>query len=98
MDNLINTEKDVAYLLEQGILEHWLGSDIEVAEMFNGLCKELVFCHDNSYLCNLSRNVNKYFRLRWNRWIAGLKHIYFSNPASIIGAVVAFFVFRLTFL
>jgi hypothetical protein len=72
MDNLINTEKDVAYLLEQGILEHWLGSDIEVAEMFNGLCKELVFCHDNSYLCNLSRNVNKYFRLRWNRWIAGL--------------------------
>ena len=35
MDNLINSPQDVAYLHYCGIIEHWLGSDAEVVDLFN---------------------------------------------------------------
>ncbi|KAF6136464.1 hypothetical protein GIB67_035023 [Kingdonia uniflora] len=43
MDNLINSPEDVGHLHYHGIIEHWLGSDTEVADLFNGLCQEVVF-------------------------------------------------------
>ncbi|CAK7337724.1 unnamed protein product [Dovyalis caffra] len=43
MDNLINSPEDVAYLHYCGIMEHWLGSDADVADLFNQLCREVRF-------------------------------------------------------
>lgn len=46
MDNLIGTAADVSFLHRRGIIEHWLGNDEEVAELFNQLnriCQEVVF-------------------------------------------------------
>lgn len=40
MDNLINSPEDVGYLHYCGIIEHWLGSDAEVANLFNRLAGE----------------------------------------------------------
>ncbi|XP_065629670.1 LOW QUALITY PROTEIN: UPF0481 protein At3g47200 [Quercus suber] len=37
MDNLINSHQDVAHLHYCGIIKHWLGSDSEVADLFNHL-------------------------------------------------------------
>ncbi|PKU70774.1 UPF0481 protein [Dendrobium catenatum] len=39
MDNLINSEEDVGYLHDKEIIEHLLGSDGKVADMFNWLCQ-----------------------------------------------------------
>lgn len=39
MDSLINTPKDVALLKQADIIEHVLGSDEDVALLFNKLCK-----------------------------------------------------------
>ncbi|KAK3022324.1 hypothetical protein RJ639_046182 [Escallonia herrerae] len=39
MDNLINSPEDVGYLHYCGIIEHWLGSDAEVADLFNPCVK-----------------------------------------------------------
>ncbi|MQM18653.1 hypothetical protein Taro_051648 [Colocasia esculenta] len=39
MDNIINTDGDVAILRKRGIIESKLGCDDEVAKMFNKLCK-----------------------------------------------------------
>ncbi|KAL2499643.1 Plant protein of unknown function (DUF247) [Abeliophyllum distichum] len=50
MDNLIDSAEDVSYLHYCGIIEHWLGSDAEVAELFNRLCQEVVFDMNDSYL------------------------------------------------
>ncbi|XP_019100246.1 PREDICTED: UPF0481 protein At3g47200-like [Camelina sativa] len=50
MDNLINSPEGVSYLHHYGIIEHWLGSDSEVADLFNGLCKDVVFNLKDSYL------------------------------------------------
>ncbi|KAH7851908.1 hypothetical protein Vadar_018223 [Vaccinium darrowii] len=97
MDNLINSPADVAYLHYHGIIEHWLGSDAEVADLFNRLCEEVVFDFNDSYLSRLSEEVNRYYDHRWNTWRASLKHNYFNNPWSIISFIAAVVLLLLTF-
>ncbi|XP_050291811.1 UPF0481 protein At3g47200-like [Quercus robur] len=97
MDNLINSHQDVAHLHYHGIIEHWLGSDAEVADLFNRLCQEVVFDINDSYLCHLSEDVNRYYDQKWNTWCASLRHNYFSNPWAIISLVAAVFLLLLTF-
>lgn len=97
MDNLINSPADVGYLHYQGIIEHWLGSDAEVADLFNRLCQEVVFDINDSYLSPLSEAVNRYYNHRWNTWCASLRHNYFSNPWAIISLVAAVVLLLLTF-
>ncbi|KAL0755658.1 hypothetical protein Bca101_093326 [Brassica carinata] len=65
MDNLINSAEDVSYLHHCGIIEHWLGSDFEVADLFNRLCKEVVFDPRDSYLSKLSGEVNRYYSRKY---------------------------------
>ncbi|GAV88390.1 DUF247 domain-containing protein [Cephalotus follicularis] len=97
MDNLINSPADVGYLHYCGILEHWLGSDGEVADLFNKLCLEVVFDINNSYLSQLSNDVNNYYDHRWNTWRASLKHNYFSCPWAIISFAAAVVLLLMTF-
>lgn len=97
MDNLIDSHEDVAYLHYCGIIEHWLGSDEEVAELFNRLCQEVVYDINDSYLSQLSEDVNRYYNHRWNAWRATLKHNYFGNPWAIISLVAAVVLLLLTF-
>ncbi|KAM7250389.1 hypothetical protein ACFE04_022272 [Oxalis oulophora] len=96
MDNLINASEDVGHLHYKGIIEHWLGSDDEVADLFNRLCNEVVFDINDSYLSNLSEDVNRYYEHRWNAWRASLKHNYFNNPWAIISVVAAVVLLLLT--
>ncbi|XP_031253618.1 UPF0481 protein At3g47200-like [Pistacia vera] len=97
MDNLINSPEDVGYLHYCGIIEHWLGSDAEVADLFNRLCEEVVFDINDSYLSRLSEYVNQYYNHRWNAWRASLRHNYFNNPWAIISFVAAVVLLLLTF-
>ncbi|XP_057949684.1 UPF0481 protein At3g47200-like [Malania oleifera] len=96
MDNLINSSDDVGYLHYCGIIEHWLGNDAEVANLFNRLCEEVVFDINDSYLSGLSGQVNRYYNHRWNAWRASLKHNYFSNPWAIISFFAAVVLLLLT--
>lgn len=96
MDNLINSAEDVKYLHDRGILEHWLGSDAEVADLFNRLCEEVVFDINDSYLSGLSDQVNRYYDYKWSTWVASLQHNYFSNPWAIVSVVAAVFLLLLT--
>ncbi|KAK9075038.1 hypothetical protein SSX86_003357 [Deinandra increscens subsp. villosa] len=96
MDNLINSQEDVGYLHYCGIFEHWLGSDAEVADLFNRLCQEVVFDINNSYLSELSEKVNRFYNHRWNSWRASLMHNYFSNPWAVISFIAAVILLILT--
>ncbi|CAH1437459.1 unnamed protein product [Lactuca virosa] len=96
MDNLINSPEDVGYLHYSGIFEHWLGSDADVADLFNRLCQEVVFDINNSYLSELSEKVNEFYNHRWNSWRATLIHNYFSNPWAIISFFAAVILLILT--
>ncbi|KAG6386782.1 hypothetical protein SASPL_151956 [Salvia splendens] len=96
MDNLIDSPADVSYLHYCGIVENWLGSDGEVAELFNRLCQEVVFDINDSSLSRLSEKVNRYYDHRWNAWRASLTHKYFNNPWSIISFIAAIVLVMLT--
>ncbi|GAB4859552.1 hypothetical protein Ancab_011020 [Ancistrocladus abbreviatus] len=97
MDNLINTAEDVAHLRRHGIIEHMLGSDTEVADLINRSCHEVVFDLDDSYLSELTGQVNTYYKQRWNTWKATLWHKYFNNPWTIMSLTAAVFLLVLTF-
>ncbi|XP_057770125.1 UPF0481 protein At3g47200-like [Salvia miltiorrhiza] len=96
MDNLIDSPADVSYLHYCGIIENWLGSDAEVADLFNRLCREVVFDINDSSLSRLSEKVNRYYDHRWNAWRASLTHKYFNNPWSIISFLAALVLLVLT--
>ncbi|KAJ8764285.1 hypothetical protein K2173_006025 [Erythroxylum novogranatense] len=87
MDNLINSPMDVAHLHSCGIIEHWLGSDPEVADLFNRLCHEVVFDMGDNYLTQL-----------WNTWKATLKQRYLNSPWAIISVIAAVVLLLLTFM
>ncbi|KAL9229787.1 hypothetical protein vseg_005218 [Gypsophila vaccaria] len=95
MDSLIKSAQDVSYLHYCGILEHWLGNDVEVADMFNHLCREVVFDINDSYLSKVTEEINSYYRCKWTGWKASLKHKYFHNPWAIISFLAAVFLILL---
>ncbi|PKU70775.1 UPF0481 protein [Dendrobium catenatum] len=86
MDNLINSDVDVRYLHANEIIEHWLGSDGEVAVMFNRLCQEVMFDRHDCYLSELLEQV-RYYNNKWNTWRASFNHKYFSNPLAFISLI-----------
>ncbi|KAL5700864.1 hypothetical protein ACHQM5_026266 [Ranunculus cassubicifolius] len=96
MDGLINSPNDVAYLRHRRIIDHGLGSEEEVAILFNNLCKEISFNINDCYLSKVSSDVNRYFDKRWNRWRASLKQEYFSNPWAIVSLLAAICLIGLT--
>ncbi|XP_010030532.2 UPF0481 protein At3g47200 [Eucalyptus grandis] len=97
MDNLINSPKDIRHLHDRGIIEHWLGSNTEVADLFNGLCQEVVFDINSSYLSKVSAHVTEYSCHRRHGWAFLFKHKYFGNPWSIISFIAALVLLLLTF-
>ncbi|XP_042518667.1 UPF0481 protein At3g47200-like [Macadamia integrifolia] len=84
MDNLINSAEDVKYLHRQKILEHWLGSNEEVAKFFNSLCRQVAFDFQDSYISKMSADVNNYCDRRRNEWLAIFRQNHCRNPWTII--------------
>ncbi|XP_068646101.1 UPF0481 protein At3g47200-like [Aristolochia californica] len=90
MDYMINTVEDVEILNYHGIIEQTLGSEEQVASVFNGLGTNIVFIGgENDLLPHLCRDLNIYYRKRFNIWWAKLMTDYFSNPWTILSVVAA---------
>ncbi|KAL4582238.1 hypothetical protein LXL04_006782 [Taraxacum kok-saghyz] len=97
MNNLIDSGEDVAFLHYKGIIEHWLGNDNDVADLFNGLCQEVVADLNNSHLSGLTDEINKCRDRRWTTWKADFRHKYFGNPWAFISVVAAVVLLMITF-
>ncbi|XXG57954.1 hypothetical protein AAC387_Pa04g0391 [Persea americana] len=89
IDALVDTPRDVSILSQSNIIEHVLGSDEEVALLFNKLFKEIVWTFECSYLANMFEEVIQHTQKRWPKWRAKLVHDYFSNPWAIISVIAA---------
>lgn len=98
MDSLINTPKDVALLKQADIIEHVLGSDEDVALLFNKLCKGITWDFKNSYPGEVYKEVILHTQKRWPKWRAKLMPDYFSNPWAILSLIAAVVMLNLTFL
>ncbi|MQM15269.1 hypothetical protein Taro_048213 [Colocasia esculenta] len=91
MDNIINTEMDVTLLRNHRIIEKRLGSDAQVADMFNKLCKGTYLSYKGHYNEQLYKEVNAYCDVPHHKWRASLMGSYFGNPWSIISLVAGIF-------
>ncbi|XP_059653949.1 UPF0481 protein At3g47200-like [Cornus florida] len=95
MDILIDTPKDVKLLEEAGIIRNNLGSREEVAQLFNGICRNAIprrFLYGEQY--KDAMNFCNHWRLSTRR----VRQYYFGNPWSGISVFAAIILFVLTFL
>lgn len=95
MDNIIDSAGDVSLLHSSGIIQHAIGSDKAVAELFNSLSKDVTLDPENR-LAKVHNSVSYYCKKPWNAWRADIMHNYFRNPWSILSVIAAIFLFALT--
>uniref|UniRef100_A0A0D9Y023 Uncharacterized protein n=1 Tax=Leersia perrieri TaxID=77586 RepID=A0A0D9Y023_9ORYZ len=97
MDNIINSESDVALLRSKGIIKNLLSSDTEAAQLFNNLSRGAVL-NPFSRLHEVRRKVNTHCAKPWNKYMAILKRTYMSNPWLLISLMAAASLLIATFL
>lgn len=96
MDSLIDHPDDVKELRSAKILLNMLGSDEEVAKLFNTISTDLV-PNMESY-SQVRCKIEKHYRNTCKTWIALGCHTYFSNPWAIIAFLAAVVALALTFI
>ncbi|KAK4272467.1 hypothetical protein QN277_021022 [Acacia crassicarpa] len=95
MDSLIDHADDVKQLRKAGILHNVLGSDEEVAHVFNTISTDLMPDTDRyRYVRTLLEERYKTMRLTW---LAQAVHDHFSSPWAFLGFVAAIVALLLTF-
>ncbi|MQL88398.1 hypothetical protein Taro_020957 [Colocasia esculenta] len=96
MDNIINTESDVTILRTHRIIETKLGSDKEVAKMFNTLCKGTHLKYQDHYNARLFKDMTEYSEVARHRWRASLERTHLRSPWAIISILAGFLLLALT--
>ena len=90
LDSLIDEAKDVMELRKAGILRNFLGSDGEVAELFNEICTDLV---PNPELYRVVRcQIQEDYDNKWITWISQFYYTHFNSPwttGALFAAVFA---------
>ncbi|CAN0885257.1 UPF0481 protein At3g47200 [Linum grandiflorum] len=94
MDRLIDTKEDVQILERRGIIDNELGDAENVSNLFNEMCKEIVF--EEFYYDGLCEEVNGYCKKRWQSSKAYLKNVYLKNIWTMVSLVIAGWVLAAT--
>ncbi|KAF2289300.1 hypothetical protein GH714_034327 [Hevea brasiliensis] len=88
--SLIDHPEDVQELRKAKILTNVLGSDKEVAKLFNKIGTDLVPNPD--LYANVKADIEKHYKSRWKTYTAEAYHTYFSSPwtfLALLGALLA---------
>ncbi|XP_065875859.1 UPF0481 protein At3g47200-like [Euphorbia lathyris] len=98
MGCLINTVVDAGCLRDEKIIENFFGTDEQVVKFFNEAGRDVTFDIEETYLSEVFKDVDNYYRNVWHvRW-AEFKYNYFGSPWIFLSAFVAFFLLLLTIL
>ncbi|KAI9121713.1 hypothetical protein K1719_008746 [Acacia pycnantha] len=95
MDSLIDHPDDVKQLRKAGILHNVLGSDEDVAKVFNIISTDLM--PDIERYRKVRERLNDRYTTRCLTWLAQVTHDHFSNPWSFLGFVATIVALLLTF-
>ncbi|KAM3690770.1 hypothetical protein ACB094_09G147200 [Castanea mollissima] len=96
LDSLIDESKDVIDLRNAGILRNFLGSDDEVARVFNEIGTDLV--PNPEIYKGVRCEIQQYYDKRRMRWITQVIHDHFSSPWTVVAFVAGLFVLILSVL
>ncbi|XP_048334371.2 UPF0481 protein At3g47200-like isoform X1 [Ziziphus jujuba] len=95
LDQLIDTVEDVDLLVDKKIIENWLGTNKDVADLVNKLCDQIVTpCFFYDKICG---KLNEHHEKKLNVARSTLKRVYFKDIWTGSGTVVGlvFLVFSL---
>ncbi|XP_021830080.1 UPF0481 protein At3g47200-like [Prunus avium] len=87
LDSLIDHPDDVKHLRKKHILRNLLGSDEEVAKLFNEIGTDLV--PNNAIYSKVKRDIEKHYMTKWKKWVAQFFHEHFSSPWTILAFIGA---------
>ncbi|KAJ6741720.1 PROTEIN putative (DUF247)-RELATED-RELATED [Salix viminalis] len=96
LDSLIDHSEDVKALRKSGILLNVLGSDQEVADLFNDISRFVGF-NSNAY-CDVKSSIEKHCKNVTKKWVAEWLHDHFSSPWTFLAFVGALVALVLTFI
>ncbi|KAL7599031.1 hypothetical protein Lser_V15G26239 [Lactuca serriola] len=94
LDSLIDHPEDVKALRNAGVLDNSLGSDQEVATLFNEIANGRGLVPNNVAYSKVMYQIQKHYEDLRNTWCSQLKHEYIKSPWSflaLVGAVMALF-------
>ncbi|KAJ0014935.1 hypothetical protein Pint_20095 [Pistacia integerrima] len=92
MNSLIDHAEDVKELRSKGILLNCLGSDQQVADLFNEIADNLV-SRQHAYRTT-KEEIETHYKNIWKNWLGECVHNHFTSPWTVlvfIGAVLAIF-------
>ena len=87
MSNIIKTAEDVAILRDEGVLENMLSADKAVAQLFNGLFKQVHLDIEGHCNADLFRRVREYCGVVHHRWRAELYRKGWKSPWTLCALV-----------
>ncbi|KAK2652138.1 hypothetical protein Ddye_011994 [Dipteronia dyeriana] len=89
MDSLIDHAEDVKELRSKGILLNFLGSDQQVADLFNQIADNLV-PNPDAY-AQVKNKLERHYRNKIKIWLAEWLHTHFTSPWTVLAFVGAIF-------
>ena len=96
LDFLINTDKDVDFLVKNGIIVNWLGDSNAVAELFNGLWKNITQTTFNTEYLRICEDLNAFCKHPWHRKVATLRRDYCNTPWKMVASIAGIALLILT--
>ncbi|TQE05996.1 hypothetical protein C1H46_008420 [Malus baccata] len=85
LDSLIDHPDDVKHLRKKGIVRNLLGSDEEVAQLFNVIATDLV-PNDEIYR-NVKTQIEDHYKTKWKTWMAQFFHDHFNSPWTFLAFI-----------
>ncbi|KAI9160243.1 hypothetical protein LWI28_006478 [Acer negundo] len=89
LDSLIDHAEDVKELRSKGILRNFLGSDQQVADLFNQIADNLV-ANPNAY-AEVKNRLERHYKNKIKIWLAEWLHTHFTSPWTVLAFVGAIF-------
>ncbi|WJX93274.1 hypothetical protein P8452_74820 [Trifolium repens] len=109
MDSLVDNAEDVKELRLAGVFQNLLGSDEELAKLFNDLGDDLptkMFCqhwptnavaYSKKYI-QIKREIERHYTNKWKTWLAQAYNTHFNTPWAMIAFLAASLALLLTFI
>ncbi|CAN6586320.1 unnamed protein product [Malus baccata var. baccata] len=85
LDALIDHADDVKELRSAGVLYNLLGSDKEVAKLFNEIGTDLV--RNTDIYCDVKAKIEKHCKTKWKTWMSQFCHDHFRSPWTFLAFV-----------
>ncbi|KAJ4706270.1 hypothetical protein OWV82_019943 [Melia azedarach] len=89
LDSLIDRAEDVKELRSKSILLNFLGSDQQVADLFNEIADNLVPNPD--IFADIRENIERHYKNKMMNWMAEFWHTHFSSPWTVLAFLGAIF-------